>query len=206
MGDVLIDLTGKRFGHWTVIKRLPNRGRALIWECQCDCGRIVPVHGTSLKSGTSLMCRSCSCKRPRTHGLTHHRLHRIWSRMKGCTGNPNHHDYKWYGARGIGIDEDWRNHFASFYNWAINNGYTDDLTIDRIDVTKGYCPENCRWIPLKEQAYNTRKTIWVEWNGETKPLRKWGEARNIKPTTLYARYYNGWSVPDLFKPVSGGSK
>jgi hypothetical protein len=157
MGDVLIDLTGKRFGRWNVLNRAQNRGRALMWNCKCDCGTIKEVHGTSLKSGAS---KSCGCLlkegKPRTHGLTKHPLYKVWQRMKGCTESPTHQDYKYYGALGVTVCEIWRKDFYEFYKWSINNGYKRGLTIDRINCEGDYEPNNCRWITIQEQQRNKR--------------------------------------------------
>ena len=161
MGDTLHDLTGKRFGHWTVLSRSPNRKRAVMWLCRCDCGNVVEVHGTSLKSGTSTQCQKCRAANmpPRSHGLTHHPLYRVWQRMKQCTTSPTHQDYSHYGARGIKVCEEWFNDFKCFYDWAMSHGYRPHLTIERKDVDGDYCPENCTWIPQSEQPRNTTRSL-----------------------------------------------
>lgn len=161
MGDTLHDLTGKRFGHWTVLIRAPNRKRAVMWLCRCDCGNVVEVHGTSLKSGTSTQCQKCRAANmpPRSHGLTHHPLYRVWQRMKQCTTSPTHQDYSHYGARGIKVCEEWFNDFKCFYDWAMSHGYQPHLTIERKDVDGDYCPENCTWIPQSEQPRNTTRSL-----------------------------------------------
>lgn len=161
MGDTLIDLTGRRFGSWTVIERAPNRGKAVRWLCRCErCERIVDVAGTSLKSGISQMCRPCSVHENhyKTHGLSKHPLHGVWQRMKGCTSSPTHHDFKHYGGRGIRVCDEWFHDFKAFYDWAMANGYKPGLTIERIDVNGNYEPSNCTWIPRELQPLNQRRT------------------------------------------------
>lgn len=91
---------------------------------------------------------------PPINGLSKTRLFRIFQGMKTRCYNPNGKIYKYYGARGIRICDKWLDDFKTFYYWAINNGYTDNLTIDRIDVNGNYCPSNCRWITLSEQQTN----------------------------------------------------
>lgn len=160
MGDILIDLTDKKFGNWLVLERAPNRKKALRWYCKCLlCGEIKDVAGTSLKSGTS---KNCTCIRKiglhRTHGLTNHPLYKVWQRVKGCTMSHTHQDFKHYGGRGITVCDEWKNDFKAFYDWAINNGYKKGLTIERIDVNGNYEPKNCAWIPRSEQSKNRRNT------------------------------------------------
>ena len=194
--DVLKDLTGKRFGRWVVIHRAENRGKSVMWECLCDCGKRKIVQGTSLKSGAST---SCGCARAenhrRTHGLTNHPLYRVWQRMKGCTTSPTHQDFKHYGARGVTIHKEWEHSFAAFYSWAIENGWKKGLEIDRIDVDGDYCPENCRFTDRSHQMMNTRRTHLLTYNGKTQSLTEWAIEMGIPVSTLYARINQyGWSV------------
>lgn len=165
----LIDLTGKRFGRLTVLSRLPNdsRGRAR-WCCVCDCGKQTSVLGSHLRKQN---IRSCGClarslsserilKHPTKgnfrHGGRHTRLYSIWTNMKTRCLNPNNRAYKWYGAVGVSICQAWIS-FEGFRDWALSSGYSDELTIDRIDPFGNYEPSNCRWIPKKDQRANQRR-------------------------------------------------
>lgn len=199
------DLTGQKFGRLTVIKKVENNKQGQIkWLCECDCGNSAVVLGGSLKNGAT---QSCGClfkeiliKRNSKHKKTNTRLYRIWSRMKACCYNKNVKGYKNYGGRGIKVCDEWLNDFMSFYNWAINNGYKEDLTIDRIDVNSDYCPNNCRWTTKVEQQRNTTKNIFITYSGETHCLKEWSEILNIDYSKLHKRiHYLNWSIEKAFE-------
>ena len=100
--------------------------------------------------------------------------------------------FKYYGERKISICDEWKNNFNSFYDWAMKNGYADDLTIDRIDVNGNYEPSNCRWATMQQQRRNTRKNVFVEINDVKKVLIDWCSDYKIKYTTVLSRIYKGW--------------
>lgn len=130
------------------------------------------------------------------HGLSNTRLHRIWHSMYCRCYYKSTNQYKNYGGRGIKVCEEWEHMqgFINFYNWAINNGYKETLTLDRIDNNKGYCPSNCRWITPKEQSNNRRNNVYYTFNGETKTSKQWCELYNISQTTLLDRLKRGWTL------------
>lgn len=121
------------------------------------------------------------------------RLYHIWASMKQRCKNPNNHKYNDYGGRGITVCNEWKV-FDNFYNWSVDNGYKEGLTIDRIDNDKGYSPDNCRWATQTEQARNKRNTIFLELDGERKPLPKWADEKNIPSSVIRKRLKMGWSV------------
>ena len=123
----------------------------------------------------------------------HSRLYSIYIGMKERCFNPQHCAYSNYGGRGISCCEDWQT-FQNFKAWAESNGYTDDLTLDRIDVNGNYEPSNCRWSTFKEQQNNRTNNHLIEYNGELKTLQQWGEFFDIKWTTLYKRLQSGWDI------------
>ena len=156
----LIDLHGMRYGRLQVIEIAGKKGCETTWLCKCDCGNETVVMGGNLRSGKT---KSCGCfhdesskKRFVKHNLTGTRLNRIWKNMKTRCSNPNSNNYQYYGERGITICEEWKNSFESFMEWALANGYREDLTIDRIDVNENYEPNNCRWVTMTVQNNNRR--------------------------------------------------
>lgn len=121
------------------------------------------------------------------HGLTKSRIHNTWNHMKDRCYNSKSQNYARYGNRGITICEEWRNDFMSFYEWAMANGYQDNLTIDRIDNDGNYEPSNCRWITLKEQNFNYSKNRLITHRGKTQTLTEWANEIGISTATLFAR-------------------
>lgn len=138
------------------------------------------------------------------HGLCGTPLYNVWLTMKQRCYNPKDKHYKWYGAKGVGVCEEWRKDVTAFYNWAISNGYRKGLTIDRIDFTKDYSPNNCRFITMRMQQRNKSSNKRIEYNGEIMSVQEWAEKINITPSTLRARFNKGWSVERaLTEPVRG---
>ena len=115
--------------------------------------------------------------------------------MKKRCLNRNRSDFKYYGGRGISVCEEWQFNFENFYNWAISNGYADNLTLDRIDPNKNYCPENCRWATQKEQCENRRNNRLITAFGKTHTISQWAQITGIKFTTIKGRIDRlGWSA------------
>lgn len=196
------DLTGRRFGRLTVLSRgddyvSPKGYRNTTWNCLCDCGNHVNVRGCNIRNGVS---RSCGCIRvdhPNrlTHGMNGTRIYGIWKGMKDRCLNERSESYKDYGGRGVTIFEDWLNSFESFYNWALQSGYRDDLSIDRIDVNGNYEPSNCRWSTADVQANNKRNNHLLTYEGRTQTISQWAKELGIHSGKIKDRINKcGWSV------------
>ena len=127
--------------------------------------------------------------------MTGTRIYYEWTGMKGRCNNPNYNGYHRYGGRGIKVCEEWNNSFEAFQKWAMNNGYTDELTIERIDVNGNYCPENCCWIPFNEQAKNRRTSLRViDKDGKEKLAMDIAERNGIAMRNVCARIHDGWDI------------
>ena len=191
----------------TVIEECKERTKngTKKYKCLCDCGNYTTVIGTQLRNGTT---KSCGCLRSTisgqnntTHGKTKTRLYNIYSKMLQRCYNTNNKDYSNYGKRGIIVYNEWLNNFMTFYNWSIENGYKDNLTLDRIDVNGNYEPTNCRWATVFEQQNNKRNNLIIYYNGEKKSLSEWIKKLNLKNSysTIHKRITEyGYDVDDAF--------
>lgn len=132
------------------------------------------------------------------HNLCQTRIYGIYYAIKKRCYNKNCDAYKNYGGRGIAMCTEWENSFMAFYNWAMLNGYKDDLTIDRIDVNGNYEPTNCRWVSRKIQNRNTRKNISITYNNKTQLMSDWSKEMNIPIGTLHRRFNQYDSLEYVF--------
>lgn len=164
--------------------------RNKFYNCVCDCGKNTIVARSQLSTKQTI---SCGCYREEhkhefgfKHGMSNTKIYHIWSAMCQRCANPKADNYHRYGGRGIKIYDEWFN-FIDFYKWALSNGYKNGLSIERIDVNGNYCPENCAWIPVKDQYENKRNTVTFTFNGITHSISRWAKILNVNRETLSYR-------------------
>lgn len=160
--------------------------------CKCDCGNEKTIANFRLKNGNSKSCGLCVCK-------YNARLKRIFGAMKARCLNENAKAYMKYGGRGIKICKEWLEDSYLFYNWALENGYNDNLSIDRIDVDGNYEPSNCRWATITDQANNKRNNVFLVYNNEKKTISQWSEIYKINRGTAEYRYKKGLPFEEIFE-------
>lgn len=192
-----VDLTGAKVGRLTVIEFAEKKNGRRYWKCKCECGGEIDVLTTSLATGRTASCgcyqREKASQMFKEHGQSGTRLYRIWSNMiQRCT-NPKHDWYSRYGENGISVCDEWKR-FDAFHSWAMSNGYSDSLSIDRIDNSKGYSPNNCRWATPQEQTDNRECSIYISFNGDSKTLKEWSKDTGIPYKNLLWRIRRGWDA------------
>lgn len=170
LGKDANDLTAKKYNKLLPIYPTRRVKKRIHWICICDCGKYAVVESSKLVSGHTT---SCGCNKTTRNGLSDTRLYDIWRGMNRRCHNIKNSQYNYYGARGIKVCNEWRYNFNKFYNWAIDNGYKDDLTIDRINNNGNYKPSNCKWTTMIEQANNRRSNNKLTYRGVTLPKAKW---------------------------------
>lgn len=201
------DLTGQRFGKLTAMRYGEvKRWGHNTWTCVCDCGNVCYVESRSLREGATV---SCGCKRKThnvlahkaqtKHGMSKTRIYKTWQHMiRRCDKNRDDKEYRRYRELGISVCDEWKNSFETFYDWAIEAGYQEGLTIDRIDVYGNYEPKNCRWATMKQQLNNTRANIKYTRNGETHTAQEWSEITGIPAQRIRYRIKKGWPKETIF--------
>lgn len=197
-------MAGMVFGRLTVLERCGEQtskgGRKRpLWKCKCECGNIVYEVRDNLVSDRA---KSCGClqkelqsAKMKTHGGTANnnkeKLYNVWCSMKRRCDSPNTLAYSYYGGRGISVCDEWYNDYSAFRDWAIENGYREGLSIDRLDNNKGYCPENCALVDRVAQANNRSSNIEITYNGETHTVKQWSDILQKNPKTIYTRISRG---------------
>lgn len=204
---------GDRYGRLTVIKEVESipwkRGRRRMVLCKCDCGTEKVFGLSNIRRGTTTSCgcyyKEVAIKLRGKYGeFVNTKLYGVWKTMKQRCYDSNKQHYECYGGRGIVVCDEWKTDFLAFYNWALNNGYKEGLTIDRINNDGNYEPSNCRWVSQKEQSKNRRTNVYLTFNGETHTISDWSELLGVNPQTLQNRKYLGWTDEQILTtPIRG---
>lgn len=187
------DLIGQKIGRLTVLSLSHyDSENEIHWVCLCSCGTLSYPKTYHLRDGQTTSCGCLHYERITTHGMTGTRLFTLYNAMLARCHNPRSKNYAYYGARGIKVCPKWCD-AQIFFRWALSNGYDDNLTIDRIDNSKGYTPENCRWVTAKVNQNNRTNNRRITVKGVTRTLTEWADLRGITSTTLACRINRGWS-------------
>lgn len=193
------ELIGRKYNHLTIIEEAgKGRKSCTLVKCRCDCGNelIIPcyeiLHNRRRTCGASEHRKISNS----THGKSNTRLYRIHHDMKRRCTDKNRNDYSHYGGRGISVCKEWES-YLNFEKWAYENGYADNLTLERNDINKGYSPDNCRWIPFIEQSLNKTNTVYLNCDGIRKSLIEWSKELGIKRTILYSRKAKGYTDKEI---------
>lgn len=218
-----IDHTGAQHGKLTAIKYLGiNKNYAYkkihYYLFECECGNQLVARYDNVKSGKTTSC-GCTAmdlllERSTTHSMCHTRLYRIYAGMCNRCYNQKEPAYPEYGGRGIRVCDEWLEKdnkgnspgFLNFYNWSVNNGYADNLSIDRIDVDGPYAPWNCRWATVKMQNVNQQRTKYISYKSWVFPIKIWEDITGISAETIKHRLKRGWNVDQALRIPSGYSR
>jgi len=192
---------GQIYSRWTVLSYVVGERV----QCKCECGELKTIKFYSLLDGSS---KSCGClqreiaavngrKILTTHGESKTRLFKTWAKIHQKCNNLKCTQYKYYGGKGITVCKEW-SEFTTFKKWAMENGYTDKLTIDRINGNEDYNAGNCRWATMEVQNNNKSNNIFLTINGEEKTLANWCKHYGVDYKSAWGRYSRG---KEIFKGV-----
>lgn len=200
-----VNRVGQKFGKLTILEQLYENGKSLC-VCKCDCG--ITTKKIELGSVVSGNTKSCGClvketlternkKLSKHQGLAQDKLYWAWNHMIQRCDKDYENNKRFYKDRGIKVCEEWYD-FLVFREWSLNNGFSENLSLDRIDNNGNYEPSNCRWATKEQQSNNTRATKLIEYKGEIKSISQWARIFGISRKTISYRLDNGWSKDDLF--------
>ncbi|PFZ08422.1 hypothetical protein COL60_16480 [Bacillus pseudomycoides] len=193
-------VVGETINRLTALRRHGTSSRgAVLWEFQCTCGNRCIKEGRLVRSGNA---KSCGClvaehakKLNYKHGFGRTKLYSVYKAMIGRCNNHKDKAFKNYGERGIQVTKEWLDDFIVFREWALQNGYKEGLSIDRIDVEKGYSPDNCRWVTREVQANNKRNNIFIRYKGKEQTLKQWCRELNLSYSAIQTSIIRGYYSP-----------
>jgi hypothetical protein len=198
----LIDITGQKFNKLTAIKFSHKVGKISYWIFECECGNKKSIVKSKVVNGYTKACGCQLIESHITHGLAHRpkknqpknypKIYTTWMSMKNRCHNKNEPSYKYYGAKGIFVCDEWHE-FENFYN-DMGEPPTKDHSIDRIDNSKGYSKDNCRWATRKQQHYNKTNNVYFEYEGQLYTLVQLSEKYLINKGTFMSRILRGLDI------------
>jgi hypothetical protein len=186
-----------KFGNLTFTGDTKIVNKRRIGLFRCECGNFTELRTDSVFNGS---INSCGCLKRNLFGLSsvdYEKLFDVWQNMKNRCYNESSERYYTYGARGISVCEEWKDNFHAFAEWAVKNGWKPSLSIERKDLDEDYCPDNCTFITMKEQARNKTNNVRVIVDGVDRCIAEWCEILGLSDKTIYARYYRGIREPDI---------
>lgn len=206
----VIDITGQKFGRLTILKQVENKNNRVYWKCHCDCGNIISVQSSDLRSGHTKSC-GCLClelaiERKTTHGMCNTPEYNVWTLMLSRCCNAKNAAFKDYGGRGITVCDEWQQNFMAFYNH-IGPRPSPKHTIDRINNNGNYEPYNIRWATRYEQNNNGRNNHKITIHNWTMNLGQWAQFVGKKRQTIFSRLKKGWPpAKAIFYPILPNSR
>ena len=204
-----VDLSGQEFGRLTIIKRSGDKSGRTAWLCKCECGTEKEIRGSHITTGKIVSCGCFDADRKYKNGLSmgeNGRIYKIHHGMIDRCYNEKNKRYKNYGGRGIVVCNEWLEETSgliNFHDWAIKNGYSEDLTIDRSNVNGNYEPSNCKWATDTEQRNNKTNSRFLTINEETKTVAEWSRESGVSVPTIRSRLNLGWTGEKLLSPPRG---
>ena len=199
------NIENQKFGKLLVL-RMSGKTKSgnIKWLCQCDCGNQSVVVGSKLRNGST---KSCGCLKfsPIAQGYSDTRLYRIWVNMHARCYNEKHDAFKWYGEKGISVCSLWHE-FIPFREWALSNGYDDNLSIDRISSNGNYIPDNCRWQNQKQQMNNVSSNKIILFEGSEYTQSEFADKFGLNYHTVRNRIRLGWTLEEIIKTPERGEE
>lgn len=187
------DLTGQRFGKWTVTSRANVHRKSAYWNCVCDCGNHSVVYGSDLRTGRSTRCVACGNA---SHGMSKTPEYKIWLGIRTRCECPTATGYQWYGAIGRTVSDEWKS-FETFYH-DMGQRPSPRHSIERVNNSLGYSKSNCIWATRPEQMRNMGRNHMITFEGRTQCLQAWADELGINKSTLRKRLKRGWSLERAF--------
>lgn len=196
------DLSCFKFGLLKPLKMVQPINKKTMWLCKCDCGNEIVAYASNLKNGHA---KSCGCIKYTAKKLSTKRIYTIYRGIISRCFNKSDKNYLKYGAKGITVCDEWKgeNGLFNFVDWSYNNGYSEHLSIDRIDVNGNYEPSNCRWVDKYTQANNKRNSVYLTYKGKTQTVPQWSRELGLKPYLIHQRIKLGWTTKQILETRVG---